>query len=63
MVDEAAAIGGAAERRGDERGEARGLDLVAVRGEAFEAVPQAGERPHLFAETQRVRVAALRQLG
>ena len=40
VVDEPAAIGRERERGGGEAREPRGLDLVAVRGEGFEPVPQ-----------------------
>ena len=62
MVDEAGAIGRERERGGRDAREARGFDLVAVRGEGLEPVPQPDERAHLVAEPQRLRVDALGQL-
>ena len=48
--------GGIVEELGCERGQALRFDVVAVRGEALEAVPEARDRADLVAEPQRVRI-------
>ena len=50
--------GGIVEEPGCERGQALRLDVVAVRREALEAVPEAGDRADLVTEPERVGIGA-----
>src|SRR5262245_28831561 len=62
MVDEASPIGRDTKEFRRRGAQLRGLDVVAVRGETFETVPQSGERPDLVAESQRMFVGLLLEL-
>ena len=62
MVDQSGLIRRDRERRGDNGRQPGGFDLVTVRGEGFEAVPQPVEWARLVAESELRRARSQREV-